>query len=64
MTDILKQLYTQRTQMTKSAIDLALLRDEEALSAEDKADLFNCTYDIALIHSRLDRLINRLNPKT
>ncbi len=39
---------------------LRIAMGTNGLSADDKADLFNCIYDITMAHSRLERLIERL----
>lgn len=68
MNDVINTLRSVQMQLQQCATDLGgvrfdTLEDVIGLSADDKADVFNCAYDIALSHSRLARLIERLATK-
>jgi hypothetical protein len=61
MDKTIKLLIAQQAHLQLCAKCLGdIMHDARGLSADDKADLFNCIYDIGLANSRLARLIERL----
>ena len=63
MDDVIHTLRVVQMQLQQCATDIGGVRNTDGLSADDKADVFNCVYDMALANSRLARLIERLTTK-
>lgn len=57
-----KTLRGQQEQLQSCASELeAIMRGTDALPSVDRADVYNCIYDLALTINRLERLIKRLS---